>query len=107
MPDHVQVRFARIARIEGYPHEVGDAGAEEEVGGFLRVVLQHRDALAGLEPERDQPVRQAATTLPRSGEGQAILAMHDRLPVGEERSRTSHHARHVHARPLLREAREF
>jgi light-regulated signal transduction histidine kinase (bacteriophytochrome) len=41
-----------------------------------------------LEPERDQPVRQAAATLPRAGEGQAILAMYDRLPVGDGAART-------------------
>ena len=82
--------------------EVGDASAQEEVGGFLRVVFQHGDALAGREPERNQPIGHAAATLPGGGKRQPILAVHDCLSIGEERRRASHRAGHVHGFPLLR-----
>ena len=60
---HVQMRVRAVARIERHAHQVGDAGAEEEVGGLLRVALQHSDAVAGLSPS---PIRPLANLQPRS-----------------------------------------
>jgi hypothetical protein len=96
MRQHMDVALAGIARIERHTHQIGDGCPQKKNGGFQRVVLDHADAVLGIEPQCQKPVGQAHPALPGLGEGEPAVAGRDRLAARVAARGAAHLRAHVH-----------